>query len=124
MKNYIATVEAKVSEDTRERWHLISTRVPARVENYIQAKVRHIILGCSQCKSDEVAGLLVNRYQFLHREVAALLTLMVEEYRLSDEGHAELEEQKHGKVFVFLHDRTTGEPLDKPKTGFEESDDE
>lgn len=110
MRTPLTDPEARTSADTKARWAKIEGWISGELERRVRARLRHVVLGCSQCRQEEIAFALVKGFGMLHSEAALAMELLVEEYRMSEEGKRELKDLAAGHEPFLPHDAGSGEP--------------
>jgi hypothetical protein len=106
------TNPACCSQDTVARWTQIEQWVSGGVEQYVRATLRHVVLGCTQCRQGDVAQLLVEKFKMTRPEAAVLMELAVEDYRTSAAGRLELQALHEDRLPPLAHVADGGPTLE------------
>jgi hypothetical protein len=91
--------------DVIARWTVLEERVTAEHEQKCLAVIRHVLLGCSLCKDEEVIEYLVGwpRKLCTFREALLILDILSTQYIFSEQGKREMLLLHQGRTPVFHH---------------------
>lgn len=93
-------------EDVIARWSLLESTIVGEHETFLLSLLRHIALGCSLCRQEEIIDYLVSwpRQLCTIREALVIIDVLMAQYLLSEQGQREMLLLHQGKMPLFRHE--------------------